>query len=170
MLGHMGGARAYIPKAVRQRSNVKVLQRKLKGAYAAAESSTPAWVRDIISSGGAAEAGVGKSSGSGGGSGSGNGGDGSGRGGGNGGASGGGGDDKQHRFSRAQGQAFKRSREVESREAERQRCERERVQKLKARSAQKTVIRMRTSKGQPMLGARMKGLLGKVERLVGGTR
>jgi hypothetical protein len=157
MIGHMGGARSYVPKAIRERSEVKVLQKKVRSVQAAADAAAPAWVQQIFSSGGAAAAPAATT------------------------AAGPPTADQQlpqqqqqqqqqqqrNRFARAEGVASKRGREAEGREAARQRGERERAQKLKARSAQRGVVRLRTSKGQPLLGARMKGLLGKVERLVG---
>jgi hypothetical protein len=172
----MGGARAYVPKAIRERATVKVLQKKLRPQAASADAAAPAWVQSIFASGGEDA----------GGSGGGSGGDGRGgssssssssHGGAAAGSSRGAGagssgaassqQQQQHRFARAEGVAAQREREARERESARQSGAQERARKLKARSAQRSVVRLRTSKGQPLLSARMKGVLSKVERLVG---
>ncbi len=149
-MGHMGGARSYVPKAVRERSEVKVLQKRVRSVQAAAAAAAPAWVQHIFDSGGASAAAAPTAAAA---------------------------PPQQHqhqhqqrhRFARAEGVAAQRTREAEGREAARQRGALERAQKLKVRSAQRSVVRLRTSKGQPMLGARMKDVLSKVERLVGSS-
>ena len=174
VLGHMGGARAYVPKAIRERATVKVLQKKLQKPCADADAAAPDWVQRIFASGGEAASG-----------GSGSGGGGSGGGGSAPAARGSGAaaaaaaaqpaqqqqqqqhKQQQHRFARAESVAAQREREAREREAARQRGSQQRAHKLKARSAQRSVVRLRTAKGQPLLSARMKGVLSKVERLVG---
>ena len=155
VLSHMGGARAYIPRAIREKKYVNVLARKAQKI----PTDTPSWVADIFSSGGqapeptsspaaaapaaAAAAGSGQpgrqQQGS----------------------------QQTHRFSKSESQAARRVSEAEQREAARLEREGERAGKLKVRAAQRAVVRLKTSKGQPRLGARMKGLLSKVERMVG---
>lgn len=177
VLGHMGGARAYVPKAIRERATVKVLQKKLRPQAASADAAAPAWVQSIFASGGEDAGGSGEGSGGRGSSSSGSRGGaaaGSGRGAGAGSSRGAGAggaassqQQQQHRFARAEGVAAQREREARERESARQSGAQERARKLKARSAQRSVVRLRTSKGQPLLSARMKGVLSKVERLVG---
>jgi hypothetical protein len=171
----MGGARAYVPKAIRERATVKVLQKKLRPQAASADAAAPAWVQSIFASGGEDAGGSGGGSG-----GDGRGGSssssssshggaaaGSSRGAGAGSSGAASSQQQQHRFARAEGVAAQREREARERESARQSGAQERARKLKARSAQRSVVRLRTSKGQPLLSARMKGVLSKVERLVG---
>ena len=55
-----------------------------------------------------------------------------------------------------------------AREEDRRRGAVERERAMKVRAVEKSVVRKRTVKGQPLLNQRIKGLLGKIEKMVGG--
>ena len=152
-LQNLGGARSYVPKAIREKHTVDVSRHRFVKPLQRAEASTPAFITNIFGDGGGSgifrgkqgldstgvklENNVGGSKGG------------------------------PHRFSQAQREAHLKKREREEKESQLARGKMEREKANRMRSIHKCVVRKRTAKGQPLLSARMKGLLSKVEKIVG---
>jgi hypothetical protein len=151
----MGGARAYVPKEVREKKHVGLLKKHIQKHRAHEERDTPAWVQQIFETGGVEDEQQQQQQkhqqqrqqh-----------------------------QHKQHqqpqqmsRFSSAEGVAERKRHEAEAWQVARGEGEKEREVKLKARARQTKIIRRRTKKGQPLLSARMGAVLDRVQRLVSG--